>query len=108
MARSRRQPLCNRWPVVWQDVGCVPFTCHFRYPVCRVHNGAAEGSQLYHTDRMRYVFKLRLRPGQVQRALFNTDGYDGDEVTSIIRQGYQKWQGNEARLEHMQRAKLWR
>ncbi|HTK06908.1 MAG TPA: phytanoyl-CoA dioxygenase family protein [Ktedonobacteraceae bacterium] len=73
-----------------------------------MHHGIWHCAQPNHTNQMRYVFKLRLRPGQVQRGLFNTEGYQDPEVTGIIDQGYQRWQGNEARLEHVQRAKFWR
>jgi hypothetical protein len=73
-----------------------------------MHHGIWHCAQPNKTDQTRYVFKLRLRPGQVQRGLFNTDGYHGEEVAAIIGRGYQQWQGNEARLEHVQRAKLWR
>ncbi len=73
-----------------------------------MHHGIWHCAQPNHTDRTRYVFKLRLRPGQAQRGLFNTAGYDGEDAAAIIRRGYQKWQGNEARLEHVQRALLWR
>jgi hypothetical protein len=73
-----------------------------------MHHGIWHCAQPNHTDQMRYVFKLRLRPGQVQRNLFNTEGYQDPEVTSVIDRGYQAWQGNEARLEHIQRAKFWR
>ncbi|GCE30602.1 hypothetical protein KDA_60860 [Dictyobacter alpinus] len=73
-----------------------------------MHHGIWHCAQPNRTDQTRYVFKLRLRPGQVQRGLFNTDDYSSPEVSQIIREGYQTWQGNEARLEHMQRARLWR
>jgi len=73
-----------------------------------MHHGIWHCAQPNHTDQMRYVFKLRLRPGQQQRNLFNTEGYQDPEVTQIINRGYQAWQGNEARLEHIQRAKFWR
>ncbi len=73
-----------------------------------LHHAIWHCAQPNYTDQTRYVFKLRLRPGQVQRGLFNTDGYDSEEVTRIIDRGSQKWQGNEARLEHVQRALLWR
>ena len=73
-----------------------------------MHHGIWHCAQPNRTDTMRYVFKLRLRPGQQQRNLFNTEGYQVPEVTRIIEQGYQPWQGNEARLEHIQRAKFWR
>jgi hypothetical protein len=73
-----------------------------------MHHGIWHCAQPNRTDTMRYVFKLRLRPGQQQRGLFNTDGYQDPEVADIINHGYREWQGNEARLEHMQRAKFWR
>lgn len=73
-----------------------------------MHHGIWHCAQPNHTDQTRYMFKLRLRPGQAQRGLFNTEGYDGPEVANIINKGYKSWQGNEARLEHVQRAKLWR
>lgn len=73
-----------------------------------VHEGIWHCAQPNYTDETRYVFKLRLRPGQAQRGLFNTDGYRDQEVTDIIYGGYQPWQGNEARTDHVMRAQLWR
>lgn len=71
------------------------------------HQGLWHCAQPNHTDQTRYVFKLRLRPGQPQRALFNTEGYDSPAVERIISTHF-AWQGNEGRLDHIQRAKLWR
>ncbi|KRE34290.1 phytanoyl-CoA dioxygenase family protein [Paenibacillus sp. Soil724D2] len=73
-----------------------------------VHQGIWHCAQPNSTDKTRFVFKLRLRPGQQQRALFNTDGYRDPEVTAILDRGYEQWQGNEARFDHVMRAKLWR
>jgi ectoine hydroxylase-related dioxygenase (phytanoyl-CoA dioxygenase family) len=73
-----------------------------------MHHGIWHCAQPNHTDTMRYMFKLRLRPGQQQRNLFNTDGYDEPEIRSILYKGSKPWQGNEGRLEHVNRAKLWR
>jgi len=73
-----------------------------------LHHGLWHCAQPNYTDTTRYVFKLRLQPGQQQRNLFNTDDYDNPEITSIFRKGYQPWLGNEDRTEHIQRAKLWR
>lgn len=73
-----------------------------------MHHAIWHCAQPNYTDQTRYVFKLRLRPGQEQRGLFNLEGYTEPPVTGIIKKGYQPWQGNEARLEHIQRAKLWR
>ncbi|HLG79129.1 MAG TPA: phytanoyl-CoA dioxygenase family protein [Ktedonobacteraceae bacterium] len=73
-----------------------------------MHHGIWHCAQPNHTDQIRYVFKLRLRPGQQQRNLFNTEGYQDPEVAGIIQRGYYAWQGNEDRLDHIQRAKFWR
>jgi Phytanoyl-CoA dioxygenase (PhyH) len=73
-----------------------------------LHHGIWHGAQPNYSDQTRYVFKLRLRPGQEQRGLFNTEGYNSPEVASIIERGSQEWQGGEAHLDHVQRAKLWR
>jgi hypothetical protein len=73
-----------------------------------MHHAIWHCAQPNYTDQTRYVFKLRLRPGQEQRGLFNLDDYTEPTVIDIIKKGYQTWQGNEARLEHIQRARLWR
>ena len=73
-----------------------------------MHHGIWHWAQPNHTDQTRYVFKLRLRPGQVQRGLFNTDNYTNPAVTEILEHGSKSWQGNEDRLDHVQRARLWR
>jgi hypothetical protein len=72
------------------------------------HHGIWHCAQPNYTDTTRYVFKLRLRPGQEQRNLFNTDGYDSPEIKKIFKQNYQPWLGNDGRVEHVQRAKFWR
>lgn len=72
------------------------------------HQGLWHCAQPNHTDNTRYVFKLRLRSGQVQRALFDTQGYDQEHVKKLIYFGGHRWQGNEQRIDHMARAKLWR
>lgn len=73
-----------------------------------MHHGIWHCAQPNFTNQTRYVFKLRLRPSQEQRNLFNTEGYNDPEVEQVINAGYYAWQGNEARLDHVQRAKLWR
>ena len=72
-----------------------------------MHHGMWHCAQPNYTDQTRYVFKLRLRPGQEQRGLFNLDGYKDREVVRIIYDGYREWQGNEDRIEHNMRARLW-
>ncbi len=71
------------------------------------HQGLWHCAQPNRTPNTRYVFKLRLRPDRPQRALFNTEGYDDDGIRKILSRQF-GWQGNEGRLEQVQRAKLWR
>jgi len=74
-----------------------------------LHHGLWHCAQPNFTDKTRYMFKLRLRPGQEQRGLFNTDGYDDPEVRRIVGGfPHNNWQGDQARAENIQRAKLWR
>ncbi|HLK56079.1 MAG TPA: phytanoyl-CoA dioxygenase family protein [Chthonomonadaceae bacterium] len=73
-----------------------------------LHHAIWHCAQPNHTDRTRYMFKLRLRPGEEQRGLFNTDGYNDPEVRRILNTFPHAWMGEEARAENVQRAKFWR
>jgi hypothetical protein len=73
-----------------------------------LHQALWHCAQPNRTDKTRYMFKLRLRPGREQRALFNTDGYDDPEVRRIVRGGSHSWHGEQGRAENVQRARLWR
>ena len=73
-----------------------------------LHQALWHCAQPNYTDHTRYMFKLRLRPGEEQRGLFNTDGYDTPEVRKIVGGAYHAWHGGEARAENVERAKLWR
>ena len=73
-----------------------------------LHHGIWHCAQPNFTDTTRYMFKLRLRPGQEQRGLFNTDGYDDPETRRIVSAFKHNWQGDFARAENVERAKLWR
>jgi hypothetical protein len=73
-----------------------------------LHQALWHCAQPNYTDRTRYMFKLRLRPGQEQRGLFNTDGYNDPEVRRMINCMPHRWQGEQARAENVERAKLWR
>jgi hypothetical protein len=73
-----------------------------------LHQALWHCAQPNRTDRTRTMFKLRLRPGQEQRALFNTEGYDTPEVRRIVRGGSHPWHGEQGRAENVQRARLWR
>ncbi len=73
-----------------------------------LHHGLWHCAQPNQIEATRYMFKLRLRPGEPQRGLFNTAGIDSPEIHSIINSFTHKWMGDEARAETVQRAKLWR
>ena len=73
-----------------------------------LHQALWHCAQRNFTDRTRYMFKLRLRPGEEQRGLFNTDGYDDPEVRQIVSGAQHSWHGDQGRAENVQRAKLWR
>jgi ectoine hydroxylase-related dioxygenase (phytanoyl-CoA dioxygenase family) len=88
-------------------LGQVRLACE-RGTVVFMHHGIWHCAQPNATDTLRYMFKLRLRPSVPQRGLFNTAEVDDPEVKKTMYQAYQPWQGNEARLDHMNRAKLWR
>lgn len=72
-----------------------------------LHQAIWHCAQPNHTDKTRYMFKLRLRPGEEQRGLFNTEGINDSEVRRILG-GSHPWFGEQDRAENVQRAKLWR
>ncbi len=73
-----------------------------------LHQALWHCAQPNQLDKTRYMFKLRLRPGQEQRGLFNTDGYDSKDVRDILHGVHHSWHGDQGRAENVQRAKLWR
>jgi hypothetical protein len=73
-----------------------------------LHQAIWHCAQPNRTDKTRYMFKLRLRAGEPQHALFNTEGYDTPEVRRIVSGGSHSWHGEQGRAENVQRAKLWR
>ncbi|MCA1595649.1 MAG: phytanoyl-CoA dioxygenase family protein [Chloroflexi bacterium] len=73
-----------------------------------MHQAIWHCAQPNYTDATRYMFKLRLRAGEEQRGLFNTEGYDTPEVRRIVAGGSHPWMGDQSRAENVQRARLWR
>jgi hypothetical protein len=73
-----------------------------------LHQALWHGAQPNFTDKTRYMFKLRLRAGEEQRGLFNTDGYNSPEVRRILNTMPHRWHGEQDRAENVQRAKFWR
>ena len=71
------------------------------------HHNVWHAARSNHTDRDRYMFKLRLNPTVRQLRLWNTDDLDDPEVVGILMQPI-KWHGQESRIEQIQRIKFWR
>ena len=58
-------------------------------------------------DQIRYMFKLRLNPMERQQKLFDTTGYDSQEVRQILSKRF-TWHGQSSRREEFMRARFWR
>lgn len=75
------------------------------------HTNVWHAARSNHTDRDRYMFKLRLNPTVRQQRLWNTGDLDdartGDEVAQILG-GTIPWHGQRHRIEVMNRIRLWR
>ena len=65
------------------------------------------GARSNHTDRDRFMYKLRLNPSRPQVKNFDTSDLDDPEIGRILNQTY-GWEGNAHRYELMRRVKLWR
>lgn len=65
------------------------------------------GARSNHTNRERYMFKLRLNPTQSQAGHFDTSDLNDPEIKRILNKNH-GWEGNEYRYEVMRRVKLWR
>jgi hypothetical protein len=71
------------------------------------HHGIWHCAQPNTTDRLRYMFKLRLNPTVRQLRLWNTDDLDSPDIPGILFR-HHRWYGNEDRLEYVNRIKFWR
>ena len=87
-------------------VGQIPTVCNAgTLLVC--HHGIWHCGQPNITPTRRVMLKLRLNPSVPQRLLWNTADL-GDTAISGILGSPEPWHGNEARLEVVNRIKLWR
>ncbi len=87
-------------------VGQIPTVCNAgTLVVC--HHGLWHCGQPNITQSRRVMLKLRLNPGVPQRLLWNTSDL-GDSTIPGILGSPEPWHGNEARLEVVNRIKLWR
>lgn len=65
------------------------------------------GARSNHTDKDRFMYKLRLNPTQPQVRHFDTSDLDDPKINQILNTKH-GWEGNEYRYELMQRVRLWR
>ncbi len=87
-----------------------------------LHHGIWHGGGLNRSDRMRYMFKIRLCPTAPQvrlwdtsdldqiepRPIFWTGGQNGDEITQTLMHNEPWYEADTGRLELLNRARLWR
>jgi hypothetical protein len=71
------------------------------------HHGIWHCGQPNHTDQPRTMFKLRLGPSSPQRRMWNTEDLADPAVIQTLRHTH-PWTGGEARLEIVNRLRLWR
>ena len=71
------------------------------------HHGIWHCAQPNRTDRMRYMFKLRLNPTVRQTRLWNVTDVDDPEAIRALGTNH-GWYGNENRLEIVNRIRFWR
>jgi len=72
-----------------------------------LHHGIWHRARGNATDQMRSMFKLRLNPQWKQQRLFAMSGHDSSAVDHIL-QTPEPWFGSDARLEYVNRIRLWR
>ncbi|MEE2659219.1 MAG: phytanoyl-CoA dioxygenase family protein [Candidatus Latescibacterota bacterium] len=65
------------------------------------------GARSNHTDKDRYMYKLRLNPTVPQVRHFDTSNLENPEVGRALASSH-GWEGNEHRYELMRRVRLWR
>jgi hypothetical protein len=76
--------------------------------IVATHHGIWHGARPNHTDRTRYMFKLRLNPAVRQERLWDDRNYPSEQaITETLSEG-QPWYDTQARLEQVNRARLWR
>lgn len=71
------------------------------------HHNIWHSARSNHTDRDRYMFKVRLNPTVPQVRLWDTSDLQDPEVIKILTQTL-AWHGQEQRIEEIQRLKFWR
>jgi len=90
-----------------------------------LHHGIWHGAGINRSDRLRYMFKIRLQPGERQRRLWNTAdlpaadtpqrpifwtgaGQNEDSIAAILTRPEPWHEADTGRLEYINRVRLWR
>lgn len=73
-----------------------------------LHHGIWHGGRRNRTDRVRYMFKIRLNPTVRQVRLWDTADLGDPEVGAILAQRFPWYENATGRLEITNRARLWR
>lgn len=71
------------------------------------HHNLWHSARSNKSDKFRYMYKLRLNAKSSQERHWNTDDIDDPGIKKILKKR-QPWLGEEARVEFINRAKLWR
>lgn len=87
-------------------IGQMPMVCKAG-TLAVAHHGIWHCAQPNHTEKMRYMFKLRLNPTVRQMLLWNTDDLHDPQIRSILSRNH-RWYGNDDRLEYVNRIRFWR
>ena len=87
--------------------GQIPMVCKGG-TLLALHHGIWHCGRRNQTDRIRYMYKIRLNPTQRQLLLWNTDDLHDPEVPRILSRRHPWYEWASGRLEIMQRSKLWR
>ena len=87
-------------------VGQLPVVCKAGTLVVG-HHGIWHCAQPNKTERLRYMFKIRLNPTVRQMLLWNTEDLDDPQVATILSRNH-RWYGNDDRLEYTNRIRFWR
>ncbi|MGI8870306.1 MAG: phytanoyl-CoA dioxygenase family protein [Mycobacteriales bacterium] len=87
--------------------GQIPLTCPAG-TVLILHHGIWHCGRRNDSDQLRYMYKIRLNPTVRQERLWNTTDLDSPEVEEALRQRFAWYENATARLELINRARLWR
>lgn len=87
--------------------GQIPMVCEGG-TILALHHGIWHCGRRNQTERVRYMFKIRLNPTVRQLRLWDTSDLHDPEVAKILSRRFPWYEWASRRLEIMNRSKLWR